>query len=80
VGGASLGAGSYATTYDARGQVVGLTTTLDGTTYPFAFGYNDAGQPTTTTYSDGEVAQASYTAQGWLNGLSTTPSGGARRR
>jgi RHS repeat-associated protein len=74
--GASLGVGSYATTYDARGQATSLTTVLDGTSYPFAFAYNDAGMSTGTTYSDGEVASPNYTLQGWLSGLFTTPSGG----
>jgi RHS repeat-associated protein len=75
--GASLGAGSYAYSYDARGQVTGTTTVLDGGTYPLGFGYNDAGMPTTTTYSDGEVATLGYTPEGWLTSLATTPSGGS---
>ncbi len=74
--GASLGAGSYAYTYDARGQHIAETITLGGTPYSFGMGYNDAGQPTSTTYSDGELLGLSYSAYGWLGAATATPSGG----
>lgn len=73
--GASLGAGSYSYTYDARGQVTAETVTLDGTSFPLGFGYNDAGQPQSVTYSDGESFALSYTGYGWQ--AQTTPSGGS---
>ncbi len=76
--GASLGSGSYSYTYDARGQTTGWSVTLGGTTYPFSFGYNDAGQMTSLTYSDGEVLNPSYDGgSGWLATLSATPFGGS---
>jgi YD repeat-containing protein len=74
--GTALGAGSYAYTYDARGQRSGQTITLGGTAYAFAYAYNDAGQPTSTTYSDGEALALSYGTTGLLAGATTTPSGG----
>jgi RHS repeat-associated protein len=76
--GASLGAGSYAYTYDARGEKIGWTTTLGGTPYTVSFAYNDAGEPATLTYSDGEVASYGYDgASGALTSFIATPSGGS---
>ncbi len=71
--------GSHAYTYDARGQVTGQTDSVSGvgSGYSFSMQYNDAGQPTSLTYSDGEVLGTGYNAQGWLNQLQTTPSGGS---
>jgi YD repeat-containing protein len=48
------------------------------TSYPMQTAYNDAGLPTSLTYSDNEVASYGYdSASGWLASLSTTPSGGS---
>jgi RHS repeat-associated protein len=76
----SLGVGSYAYTYDALGRKTAQTTVLDGTTYTYAFGFNDASMPTSMTYSDNEVTTYSYdTASAWLTGITTTPSGGTAK-
>jgi RHS repeat-associated protein len=63
--------GSYAYTFDARGQQTGETVVVNGTSYPIAATYNDNGQPTSQTYPTGEVVTPGYTATGWLSGLST---------
>jgi RHS repeat-associated protein len=60
--------GSYAYTYDARGQQTGWAMTINSTTYPFTMGYNDAGQQTSLTYPDGDTLTTSYSAQDWLAG------------
>jgi RHS repeat-associated protein len=75
--GGSLGMGSYGYTYDALGRKTAQTTVLDGATYTYAYGFNDASQPTSTTFSDNEVTTYSYdTASALLTGMTTTPSGG----
>jgi RHS repeat-associated protein len=63
--------GSYAYTYDARGQQTAETLTVNGTSYPVQATYNDNGQATSQTYPTGEVVTPSYDANGWLTGLST---------
>ncbi len=69
--------GSYSYTYDGRGQTTGLTlTTTENTTYPLTYAYNDAGQVTSLTFSDGEVFSPQFdSASGWLTSAVTTPSG-----
>jgi YD repeat-containing protein len=75
-GASSFGDGSYAYTYDNRGETTAVTKTLNNTPYTFGFGYNDAGQPTTLTYSDNEVFTLSYDgASGWLSAATTQPQG-----
>ena len=69
--------GSHASTYDERGQVTSQVETYDAHGYTFGLAYNDAGQPTSLTYSDGEVLATGYNAFGWLNQAQTTPSGKA---
>ncbi len=77
-GGTALGHGSYGYTYDARGQTTAWSLTLGGTNYSFGSGFNDAGEPTSLTYSDGEVLSFGYdSASGALTSLITTPSGGS---
>jgi YD repeat-containing protein len=66
--------GSYAYTYDDRGQQIGETVTVNGTNYPIQAAYNDAGQVTSETYPDGEVVTPGYSSTGWLLGLTTTAS------
>ncbi len=72
--------GSYSYTYDTRGETTGLTlTTTENATYPLTYAYNDAGQPTSLTFSDGEVFAENYdSASGWLTSAVTTPSGGSQ--
>jgi RHS repeat-associated protein len=60
--------GSYAYTYDARGQQTGWSMTINSTAYPFTLGYNDAGQQTSLTYPDGDTLTTSYSSQDWLAG------------
>jgi RHS repeat-associated protein len=67
--------GSYAFTYDARGQQAGETVTVNGTSYPLQASYNDNGQVTSETYSTGEITTLGYSSTGWLDGLSTTANG-----
>jgi RHS repeat-associated protein len=68
--------GSYHTNYDGRGQPTTTTETINGTTYATSATYDDVGRRLTQTYPDGEVVSTSYTAQGWLAGLTTAfPSG-----
>ncbi len=77
-GSSNLGAGSYSYTYDTRGQQTASTVNLGGTNYTFSTAYNDAGQPSSLTYSDNEVVSYGYDgASGWLTSLITTPSGGS---
>jgi RHS repeat-associated protein len=64
--------GSYAYTYDGRGQQTGWTMTINSTAYPFTLGYNDAGQQTTLTYPDGDLVTTSYSSQDWLAGATET--------
>ncbi len=61
--------GSYAYSYDGRGRTTSWTETINATTYPFLTGYNDADQPTTLTYPDGDLITTSYSQQGWLAGV-----------
>jgi RHS repeat-associated protein len=72
--------GSYSYTYDTRGRTTNLTlTTTENATYPLTYAYNDAGQPTSMTFSDGEVFTQNYdSASGWLSSAVTTPSGGSQ--
>ena len=65
--GSSFGVGSYSYTYNARGEKTASTTVLDGTSYPFGESYNDAGQPTSFTYSDSSTLTYNYDTNGWLN-------------
>ncbi|HSR26325.1 MAG TPA: hypothetical protein VLW53_22405, partial [Candidatus Eisenbacteria bacterium] len=67
--------GSYAYTYDGRGQQTASTLTVGGTAYPLGSTYDDAGNLLTQTYPDAETITNSYTAEGWLSGVSTTRSG-----
>jgi RHS repeat-associated protein len=62
--------GSYALTYDSRGRQTGMTMTVGGASYPAQTAYDDAGNVLSSTYPDGETVSNSYTAQGWLNGVS----------
>lgn len=63
--------GSYASTFDARGQQIGETLTVNGTAYPIHATYNDDGQIASQTYPTGEVVTPGYDSNGWLLGLST---------
>ena len=48
------------------------------TSYPVQTAYNDGSQPTSLTYSDGEVLSYGYDGgSGWLSSLTTTPAGGS---
>lgn len=71
----SLGSGSYAYTYDVRGQVTNTSVILGATTYPLSVTYNDAGQVLTQTYPTNETVTNTYGSQGWLASLSRTLSG-----
>jgi RHS repeat-associated protein len=71
----SLGPGSYAYTYDGRGQLTNTSLTVGGITYPLSATYNDAGQVLTQTYPTGETVTTAYTSQGWLASLTRTLSG-----
>ncbi|TMC01607.1 MAG: hypothetical protein E6J41_32665 [Chloroflexi bacterium] len=64
--------GSYAYTYDGRGQQTQSTLTVGGASYPLGSSYDDAGNVLAQTYPDGETITNSYTAQGWLSGVSTS--------
>jgi RHS repeat-associated protein len=63
---------AYAYTYDARGQQVGETVTVNGTNYPVQATYNDDGQVISHTYPTGEVVTSGYSSTGWLSGLTTS--------
>ncbi|HEU5383534.1 MAG TPA: RHS repeat-associated core domain-containing protein [Ktedonobacteraceae bacterium] len=63
--------GSYASTFDARGQESRETVTVNGASYPIQATYNDNGQPLTQTYPTGEVVTAGYDSSGWLMGVNT---------
>ncbi len=66
-------AGEYTYAYDDRGEVTGSTLTVDGTGYTTSATYDDAGQPLTQTYPNGDVVTTSYTGQGWLGAIDLTP-------
>ncbi len=67
--------GSYAYTYDARGQQISSVTTVNGTGYIAQGTYNDAEQPLTETYPTGETITAGYSSTGWLTGMTTSAGG-----
>src|SRR5437660_11933627 len=67
--------GGYAYTYDGRGQQTASTLTVGAASDPLGTTYDDAGNVLTQAYPDGESITNSYTAQGWLSGVSTTRSG-----
>ena len=67
--------GSYAYTYDARGQQINQTVTVNGTAYQLQATYNDNGQPLTQTYPTGETVTPGYSSTGWLTGLTTSAGG-----
>ncbi len=67
--------GSESYTYDARGRLVGSTLTVGGSSYPLQTSYDDAGDVLSQQYPDGELVTDSYTAQGWLSGVSTQQGG-----
>ncbi len=64
--------GSYAYTYDARGQQTQNVETINGTGYTTQGTYNDAGQLLTQTYPTGETVTPGYSSTGWLTGLATS--------
>lgn len=76
-GSAGTLSGSYSYTYDNRGQDTGWTLNANGTNFNLKFGYNDAGQQTSLTYSDGEVLTYGFNSAAWLTSAVTTPSGGS---
>ena len=61
--------GSYAYTFDGRGRQTDWAMTLNGTSYPFSYSFNDANQQTSTTYPDGSVLATARDANDWLNGI-----------
>jgi RHS repeat-associated protein len=63
--------GSYSYGYDQRGQQISNTLTVGSASYPVQTTYDDATNVLTQTYPDGEVVTNSYSAQGWLTGVST---------
>jgi RHS repeat-associated protein len=63
--------GSYAYTYDGRGQQIAEAVTVNGKSYPVQISYNDNGQITSQTYPTGEVVTPSYSSTGWLSSLAT---------
>jgi RHS repeat-associated protein len=63
--------GSYAYTYDARGQQTAETVTVNGQSYTLRKSYDDAGHVLSETYPTGETVNVGYT-QGWLAQVSTT--------
>jgi RHS repeat-associated protein len=67
--------GSYAYTYDGRGQQTASTLTVGSASYPLGSTYDDAGNALTQTYPDGETITNAYTAQGWLSGVATSQGG-----
>jgi hypothetical protein len=64
--------GSYADTYDGRGQTTASTLTVGSTSYPVSQTFDDAGSVLTQTYPTGETVTTSYTAQEWFAGLTTS--------
>src|SRR5262249_24255377 len=64
----------YSFAYDARGQLSGSTLTVGSATYQVRATYDDAGDPLTQPYPDGETVTSAYSAQGWLTGVSTQQS------
>ncbi|HEU5227241.1 MAG TPA: RHS repeat-associated core domain-containing protein [Ktedonobacteraceae bacterium] len=61
--------GSYAYTFDGRGQQVSETVTVNGTSYPVQSTYDDHGQVSSQTYPTGEVVTPGYSSTGWLASL-----------
>ena len=60
--------------YDARGQstasTLSITADSQTTTQTVLQSYNDAGEPTTLTYPNGEVVASSYDSNGYFRGTS----------
>ena len=68
--------GSYAYTYDGRGQVSATTQTVGGTPSTTSATYNDAGQLLSQTYPNGDTLATSYDSRsGWQQQQSLTLSG-----
>ncbi|HVU67577.1 MAG TPA: RHS repeat-associated core domain-containing protein, partial [Ktedonobacteraceae bacterium] len=63
--------GSYAYTYDARGQQTLLTVTVNSQSYTLQKSYDDAGHVLSEIYPTGETVNVGYT-QGWLTQVSAT--------
>ncbi len=63
--------GSYAYSYDGRGQQVSETVIVNGTSYTLQTAYNDHGQVSSQTYPTGEVVIPGYSSTGWLASLTT---------
>jgi YD repeat-containing protein len=64
--------GGYAYTYDARGRQTTWTMTLGSTSYPFTTAYNDADQPTSLTYPNGDTLTTGFAAPGWVGNVNLT--------
>jgi YD repeat-containing protein len=58
--------------YDVRGRPVMSRTTLDSVNYDINTAYNDANEPTTVTYTDGEIVTNAYDASGNLIGVTSS--------
>src|SRR5579885_840086 len=68
--------GSYCYGYDARGELIGQTDTLAGTTYlPTLYTYNDAGVVTKLTYPTQEYEQYNFSPQERLVSITRSARG-----
>ncbi len=71
----TAGSGWRCSGYDARGQSVAstLSVTADSqtTTQSVTQSYNDAGEPTTFTYPDGEIVASNYDSNGYFRSMGT---------
>jgi RHS repeat-associated protein len=68
--------GAYCYGYDARGELIGQTDTLAGTTYlPVLTAYNDAGVVTQLTYPTTEYALYNFSSQERLTSITRSARG-----
>src|SRR5262249_52656072 len=62
--------GSYSYTYDQRGRPIASSLTVGSNSYNLQSTYDDANNLLTQIYPTAETVTDSYTAQGWLSGVS----------
>jgi len=63
------GLGSESYTYDILGRITQTQKTISGTTYPFNYAYNSAGNLTSVTYPSGLVVQQNYDEIGRVSSI-----------
>ena len=66
------GSGSTAFTYNSRGLVTSVDSTIGTTNYLVSYGYDDSGQVTSITYPSGRVVDYTYDSANRITQVSTT--------